>query len=339
MPTTSRNHSRCLLGSMLVAGLLGGMPATGATAQADFDRFLEWFPGEYDNHEQVWQEDIDQTEHRHEHLHHIFAPMAAPAIGEHTFFVQQTLDGDPDKVYRQRLYRFSLDKDEGAIRLEILSFRDETRYRNAQLRPGALEQLRADELISRPGCEVYWVYQIDHFKGYMHEKSCSFVSERSGKRIYVTDDLRLTADEIWIRDEAFDEAGDRVFGNLDGIHHKNRKVRYFEGWGGVKKAGPTAAADDDEWHFMRDIAIHDEGQIYPILTADGERSGYSIQLARLTYQNTSAAILKLGLIEDASGNTLSYSWANPDASRIGINLRWAQIGVTMKPENTAFGFR
>ncbi len=305
----------------------------------DLQRFLTWFPGEYDNHEQVWQEEIDKAEHPHEHLHHIFLPVKAPEIGDNSFFVQQYLDADPEKIYRQRLYQFSIDKKENALRLDIYSFRDEPKYRDSHLDPERLLDIKPDELISRPGCEVYWKFQGDHFKGYMIDKACNFISERSGKQIFITDDLKLTPNEIWIRDEAFDAEGQRVFGNLDRIHHKNRKVRYFTGWGGVKKAGPTADKDDDEWHFMRDIVIHDEGQTVPIMTEDGERSGYSLQLARLTYQNTRAPILKLGLIEDSSGYTVSYSWANLDASRIGINLRWAQLGVTLKAENTAFGFR
>ncbi|MDJ0928910.1 MAG: chromophore lyase CpcT/CpeT [Gammaproteobacteria bacterium] len=309
-----------------------------AELDGDLERFLEWFPAEYDNHEQVWQEDIDQVEHRHERMHHIFAPMAAPAVGQHTFFVQQYLDADEERVYRQRLYNFTIDEQEGAIRLDIYSFRDEAKYRNAHLTDGSLEALAMDELITRPGCEVYWVFQEDHFKGYMHEKTCTFMSERSGKQIFITDDLKLTENEIWIRDEAFDADGNRVFGNLDRIHHKNRKVRYFKGWGGVKQAGPGAAQDDDNWHFMRDIMIHDEGQIIPIPTESGELSGYSIQLARLTQQSTRTQVLKLGLIEDRTGYTVAYSWANPDAKRIGINLRWAQIGLHLKPEDENFGF-
>jgi hypothetical protein len=306
--------------------------------EADFARFLDWFPGEYDNHEQVWQQELDQAENPHEHLHHIFAPVSAPTMGEHTFFVQQYLDGDPKNIYRQRLYSFSLDEAERAIRLDIYSLQDEATYRDAHLRPGSLDSLSFAELIARPGCEVYWTFQEDHFRGYMKEKSCVVISRRSGQEIFITDDLKLTPEEIWIRDEAFDIKGERVFGNPDGIHHKNRKVRYFTGWGGVKQAGPTADKEDDQWHFMRGIIIHNEGEIYPILSAAGEPSGYSVQLARLTEQSTGTQVLKLGLIEDASGYTVAYSWANPRAQRIGINLRWAQVGLTRKSLQGDFGF-
>jgi hypothetical protein len=312
---------------------------------------LEWFPGEYDNYEQTWQESLDQVAQPHEHLHHIFLPVDAAAIGEHTFFVQQYLDGDPQNVYRQRLYRFDLDQDEQAIRLKIFSFKDEAKYRNAHLRPAMFGELAMVELIERPGCEVFWKYDTDHFKGYMKERACSFVSKRSGKRIYVIDDLRLTADEIWIRDEAFDEDGGRVFGNEAGVHHKNRKVQYYSGWAGVSSAGPAMAMDGANWtrkiggwvfggnldNFGR-FVIHDEGQVVPIADDDGGNSGYSVQLARLTYQGTTVPILTLKLIEDATAKTLAYSWAAVGSDRIGLNTRWAQIGLTLQPGQPSYGF-
>lgn len=323
-----------------IAGLLAmpGSVSAGESLDADFARFLSWFPGEYDNHEQVWQQKLDGVEHALEHLHHIFSPVAAPSIGENIFFVQQYLDGDPANVYRQRLYRFDIDADEQAIRLTIFSFRDEQRYRDAYLEPSVLRGLTGADLIVRPGCEVYWTFVEDYFKGYMKERACSFVSKRSGKEIFVTDNLRLTPDEIWIRDEAFDADGNRIFGNVDGLHHKNRRVRYFSGWGGVKIAGPGATADDDEWHFVERFTLHNEGQIVPIVGKDGQSSGYSIQLAYLTYQNTSRPVLKLGLIDDSTGETIAYSWANPEAEMIGMNLRWAQVGLTAKSKHSSSGF-
>ena len=199
-------------------------------------------------------------------------------------------------------------------------------------------ELTRAELNAMPGCEVFWRYTGEYFAGYMREKTCNFVSERSGRRIYVTDDLRLTPTEIWIRDEAFDEDGARVFGHPERIHHKNRKVRYFSGWGIVRPGGPGADAEGDDWFAIRDVVMHNEGQIVRIPDETGAPSGYSFQLERLTYQATRIAVLKLGLIEDATGHTFAYTWANPDAERIGINLRWIQVGLTLRESDTAFGF-
>ncbi len=56
-----------------------------------------WFGGEWDNHEQVWQQKGDAETKKIEKIedpipptHHIFAPVKAPKLGEHIFYVQQS---------------------------------------------------------------------------------------------------------------------------------------------------------------------------------------------------------------------------------------------------------
>jgi hypothetical protein len=104
----------------------------------------------------------------------------------------------------------------------------------------------------------------------------------------------------------------------------------------VKPEGPASTGGDDTYRFMPGLTVHNEGQVVPILDPEGRRTGYAFQLARLTYQNTRTPILKLGLIDEATGATLVYSWAEPGAERIGINVRWAQVGLTRKPGVPSF---
>jgi hypothetical protein len=47
----------------------------------------------------------------------------------------------------------------------------------------------------------------------------------------------------------------------------------------------------------------------------------------MTYRDGSVPVLKLSVIEDASGSSVVYAWANPEATRIGINLGWVQVGL------------
>jgi len=110
-----------------------------------------------------------------------------------------------------------------------------------------------------------------------------------------------------------------------------RRVSRYQGWVALQRQRFDSAADVDDFLLMRGLSLHDEGYIVPI-TDQGEPTGYAIELARLTYQNTNTAILKLGIIDEASGKTLSYAWATPGADRIGINLRWIQTGMTRLKE-------
>lgn len=320
----------CLLA--VVFGLqfvsLPGAMAQAMSLSESFDLFLKWFPGEYDNNEQVWQQKEDGLEGDalHERIHHRFVPVNLPAVGEHLFFVIQTIDDDPERVYRQRIYRLDLDPDEQAIRLDIFRMENEERYRSAWQDPAVLSDVTMDSLSTTPGCEVYWRYNGEFFDGTMKDRACHFFSRRSNREIYITDTLRLTDREIWIGDKAEDADGNYIFGRDE--PHVNRKVQRFKGWMGVRKSKVNPAYEGDEMFFLGGFTIHSEGGRQSILDDDGEPTGYGIELAQLTYQNTRVPILKLGIIDEKTGKTINYSWTSTDASRIGINVRWFQAGLT-----------
>jgi CpeT/CpcT family (DUF1001) len=344
-PTLRRATSAALL-------CFFGAVATPAAAQTrtladELQRFASWFAGEWNNNEQVWQEKIDLADPKvtakpepHEHVHHIFAPVAAPGIGAQVFYVQQALAADLSKPYRQRLYRFSVDNTDAALKLEIFRFKDEAAMRGAHLKPELFKTLTLQELIPTPGCEVWWRFDAadNAYTGTMKKDACSYVSPRSGQRITVNDTLKLNNEQIWINDQATDANGQRVFGNSQGVPSRNRKLRYFEGWVWIKNAGPTAAPDDKKTSFTRKMQLHSEGARAPVMFEDGSMSPYDLELALLTYQNTKKPILKFALLERATGKSVSYTWANTDASLIGMNLGWFQSGMTQKSERVNFGF-
>lgn len=290
---------------------------------------MQWFEGRFDNYAQTIDEKDAKAEFPHERIHSIFQRVKLPQFGESVFYVQQYLDGDPSKIYRQRLYVFSPNKTEKAIELKIYTFDDEKKYTDAHLDQTKLNGLTTANLKATPGCEVYWRLNQtgDKFTGTMKPNACSFVSQKSGKKIYITDDLFLTKDEIWINDQAKDEQGNYVFGNKSGTHHKLKKVRMFEGWTAVLKNGSTEMTGQDapaaDWDGQQNLTIYDQGGTVKI------NDKFSAQLAQLAYKN-GTKVLKLGIVENASGKTVAYTWANPEAERIGINLRWIQAGFTLK---------
>ncbi|MGN6519625.1 MAG: hypothetical protein ACTHK2_09410 [Dokdonella sp.] len=108
-----------------------------------------------------------------------------------------------------------------------------------------------------------------------------------------------------------------------------RRVHRFAGWAALNGAGPTAAADSSDWHMDRKVALGSEGGRYALAYRDGRPSGYSLLLERLTYRDGNVPVLKLSVVDDAGGRTLAYAWANPEATRIGINLGWVQVGLEL----------
>ncbi len=122
----------------------------------DMKIFNTWFEGRFDNFAQHYNDKENKVEHSHEQIHSIFKKVDLPVIGKHTFFVQQYLDGDETKVYRQRLYNFTVNKKEKALQLTIYNFDDEKKYRDSHLDPSKLSGLAMTNLTTIRGCEVYW---------------------------------------------------------------------------------------------------------------------------------------------------------------------------------------
>ena len=123
-----------------------------ARAQADaLPRLLAWLSGEWNNNEQVWQQKIAAEDPKVlikeapvEHQHHIFAPVAAPLLGPHIVYMQQSRGDDLGKVTRQRIYRFT--PTDSAPRVDIFRIRDEASYVDAQRKPELLAALKPEAL-------------------------------------------------------------------------------------------------------------------------------------------------------------------------------------------------
>jgi hypothetical protein len=289
-----------------------------------------WLTGEFDNFQQVWKEKEDKVADTliHEHIHSIFQPISMVALGQNVFFVKQYMDGDTDKIYRMRIYSFAEDKAENAVRLDIFSFRnqdEEKKYKNAHLNPTVLKDFNRANLITTEGCAVYWKKSKDAYIGYMKDKACNVVSRRTGKRIFITDSLRLTPNELWIRDEAYDETGAYVFGHKGKVHHKLLRCRFYKGWIALRR--DTSGVTEDKYDFNGKLSWHDQGKKLRFVHPDGTPSKYTVELSQVIYENA-IPVLKLAIYEDGNTKALSYTWGAPDAKRIGINVRWMQIGLT-----------
>ena len=296
-----------------------------AVLDKDFRTMMAWFPGVYDNQEQVYfeaEQEVDEAL-RHERIHHVFEPVYLPAFGEHVFYVQQHLNDDPAEIYRQRIYSFRPDYEEGAIRLTIHIPNDVASLVDAHLDPTKLSGLSPEQTRVLPGCDVLWRRQSNHFVGYMTPNACSYVSSESGKRIIFNDDLLLTEDALWISDRAQDEEGNRVFGHPTGVPHKNRKARRFECW-------MTAMQRDGEWTFRRGLEIYDQGGMVWLETEEEapQQVGIKMRNVRWPYGNNRPSLVLYAYRPDED-RAVSYAWADPSAQRIGINLRWMQASCTL----------
>lgn len=330
----------------MVGGLISPMKAApkaenraGASLQGDFKRFLSWFEGEYNNHEQVWLQKGLEQEPIYSHVHHVFSSISTPKLSEHSFYVEQRMV-ERDLIFRQRLYVMSIDPEQNAIRLDIYKFKDEAKWRGLHLKKEEAKALSSDDLISMPGCEVFWRYQPrqDHFDGSMVKDQCRIVSSRTKKTMIINDDLILEPNAIMIRDVARDEEGKVLFGHPDKPHYRNVKVRYYKGWAVIRPGGPEHSESEERWLFNRNLHLHSEGGRLPLLDQDEKPTGYSVMLARVTRPESKTEVLKLSVIKDETDKYVAYTWTEPDNHRLGINLKWMQVGLTVEDSTPHLGF-
>ena len=310
-------------------------PPPAAVQEKDFRIFLSWFEGEFDSGEQVaFAGELGIPKDAVlERIHSIFKKVDLPAFGEHVFYVEQYLDGDPARIYRQRFYSFSLDPSEQAIRLVIHIPKDADALTGAHRDPSRLAGVTPESTRTMPGCDVFWQRRGDAFLGYMKPGACTFPSQRSGKTIVVSDDLYLDDDEIWIFDRAVDADGNHVYGNKAGIPNKLKKVHYFSCWLAVKREG---AGDDEEgaWSFDRNIAVHDGGEI--VWTKSEKRDArVGLKIRNVVWPSgPNKDSLVLYAHDEAATRperAAGYAWSDPDAGKLGINLRWMQASCSLQP--------
>lgn len=111
-----------------------------------------------------------------------------------------------------------------------------------------------------------------------------------------------------------------------------RRARPASCWVAMPKTAKKADGSTD-WHFVRDLKLHDQGGR---ALAGGGESGAAPVILRMrnvvwaTGPNRPSLVLYVHR-PDSPNRAESYAWADPDAKRIGINLRWMQASCTIDP--------
>ena len=183
----------------------------------DMDEMLSWFPGEYDNDQQVSEQKEDGVSEdlMQRHTHHLFQPIKVNFTDHHTLYAQQYQHYDPEDIYRQRIYAFDIDKEEEAIRLTIYTPKDPAAIKDLHLHKKLQASLAADDFILKPGCEVYWKREGEEYHGYLKKNACNYFSTRYGKQVYLNETLILSREALLLHDSAADANGVAVFGSAD----------------------------------------------------------------------------------------------------------------------------
>ena len=122
----------------------------------------------------------------------------------------------------------------------------------------------------------------------------------------------------------------------DGSTTDLRRARPANCWVAIRKRTPQADGSED-WLFQRGVTLHDQGGRALVWDATPDVEPVVIRLRNVTWDpgSTNHPVVTLYVHKpDRPVRAEAYSWAAPDSSRVGINLRWMQAGCTL-PEGPA----
>jgi hypothetical protein len=115
----------------------------------------------------------------------------------------------------------------------------------------------------------------------------------------------------------------------DGSSRTLRRARPVSCWGSSLKATRKADGSED-WTFDAKLKLHDQGGRVTFGGTDGSRP-VVLRMRNVVWPsgpNRPSLVLYVHTPEEPD-RAVSYSWADPDAKRIGINLRWMQASCTI----------
>lgn len=287
---------------MLAACQTLGRPATGVTSPA-----ASSVQGEYDNHEQVWSARENPA-------------LIAPP------HVRVTIEGTPREEWT--IWRVRLDTAtpiEAAWAMRRMTTAEGGTvwlpHRPTMAQPGRGKDFDVAQWVALDACALRGRAGARGLQLAADVDACAVIAPGVGAGAALLP-LAVEHDGEWLRLRLYVDQARGAEARED-----LRRVQRFEGWAALNGGGPTAAADSNDWHTDRKVALGNEGGRYALAYRDGRPSGYSLALERLTYRDGNVPVLKLSVVDDASGRTLAYAWANPEATRIGINLGWVQVGL------------
>lgn len=219
------------IASLLLVATLSACALAPHASDADdpLAQFLDWFPGRYDSGHQQWQEAATGTPEaeRNYRRHSIFRRVDLPAFGDIVFLAHQYRDGDPDTVYRQRLYTFARLEGEDAFRLRVHVPTAADALRGAYRDPSRLNGLRPQDFTVWDGCDLFWRQEGERFVGRLKPGACRFASDAFGQEIVLEETLTLHEDRITFADRGLSLAGDYLFGMRGRTPNISLKTRPF----------------------------------------------------------------------------------------------------------------
>ncbi len=302
-----------------------GQGQDGTPAERDIMVIAEMFPGRYDNANQNY---FDVRRNLTEDLRHprVYATVDRidlPAFGAYVFWVQATRgrDGEP---YLRRIYALEVDNRANAVRMKMYIYDgpEHAALTDAHSDLSKLDGLTPETALYEEGCDVLWRREPGQFNGRTDLKTCRRDLAGVGEA-NVDFHMFLSPDALWVLQRGFDDDGNQIYGNTAGDMYQLSRARTFNCYADIP--GVSGGRDEPfDRYEIRDL--HDMGGIKWFEAEDGREIGVILRNVEWPINNEVGAFTRNSLVlyllertEDGI-KELTYSWTEPRAERIGINM-------------------
>ena len=180
--------------------------ASGPKADELFlNQLLATLAGSYDNLAQ------SRTSPDHAPLQLMIAPVQAPLVGDHVFYVQEIAADDARRVLAQHLYLVSAMPDQEMAVLVQAEFAEPLRWRDGQLNRDLFRSLLLQDLRPRSGCDLLFKREGAGFAA-ATIGNCRGTARDTGEALRVEQRVTLNGDGIALFEQQRDAAGQLVHG-------------------------------------------------------------------------------------------------------------------------------
>lgn len=272
--------------------------------KAELRTLTAWFPGIYDNHEQVIRQSghalMPKVETPFHRIHISVAALPAQGFGPNAFRWTEHWGNDTQTLARDEVMVASIDTAANAIRLK--------RRRIA----GTPEQ--AEPLGN--ACDLLLRYEGGQLTGQTATPQCP---SRGG-----FSDLRLIIGPrfVWVKEEVRTKTGKTIWELAPGTGfdwHQATRARQFSCDVFGDENGEMANT-----RFIQKISLHDQGGVADIPWIDGRTLQFTIHTRAFSIAPTREHPL-FRVHEKGNPVPIAYAYAEDDSDDFGLNLGWFYI--------------
>lgn len=169
------------------------------------NQLLAQLGGSYDNLAQ------SRASPDHAPLKLMIAPVQAPLVGEHVFYVQEMAADDARRVTAQHLYVVDAVPDKELAMLVQADFAEPLRWRDGHLNLELFRSMLAQDLRPRPGCDLLFKRDGAGFSA-ATVGNCRASARDTGEALRVEQRVTINGDGIALFEQQRDAAGQLVHG-------------------------------------------------------------------------------------------------------------------------------